>query len=42
MLKVALNPRQSLQYLKMIRDYGGAKAVAENIIGKTRYLLGER
>jgi len=39
MMKVALNPRQNLQYLKMIRDYGGFKAVVENIIGKTSYLL---
>ncbi|MBD3389031.1 MAG: radical SAM protein [Candidatus Altiarchaeales archaeon] len=39
MLKVALNPRQNIQYLKMIYGYGGAKAVLDNIIEKTSYLL---
>ncbi len=39
MMKVALNPRQSLQYLKMIHDYGGAKALLDNVLGKTTYLL---
>ena len=40
MMKVALNPRQSLQYLKMIKDYGGTRALAENVLGKAGYLLG--
>jgi len=39
MMKVALNPKQSLQYLKMIWDYGGTKAVVENIIQKMSYLM---
>lgn len=39
MMKVALNPRQNLQYMKMLWDYGGAKAVLSNIVGKTSYLL---
>ena len=39
MLKVALNPKQSLQYLKMIKDYGGITAVVQNILEKTTYLM---
>jgi radical SAM superfamily enzyme YgiQ (UPF0313 family) len=39
MMKVALNPKQSLQYIKMINDYGGAKAVVENVWQKMNYLL---
>jgi anaerobic magnesium-protoporphyrin IX monomethyl ester cyclase len=42
MTKVALSPRQSLQYLRMIYGYGGLKAVMENIIEKTSYVVGGR
>jgi anaerobic magnesium-protoporphyrin IX monomethyl ester cyclase len=38
MIKVALNPKQSLQYLRMIHGYGGMTAVAENIWQKMSYL----
>jgi anaerobic magnesium-protoporphyrin IX monomethyl ester cyclase len=39
MMKVALNPKQSLQYIRMIKDYGGMSAVVENIWQKMSYLL---
>lgn len=39
MLKVVKNPRQFLQYVKLMYNYGGVTGVVENLYGKVMYLL---
>ncbi|MBI4439701.1 radical SAM protein [Candidatus Woesearchaeota archaeon] len=39
MLKVAMNPRQFFQYVKIMYGYGGMKGVADNLYGKLSYLF---
>ncbi len=39
LIRTALNPRQALQYLKLIYNYEGAKGMINNIVEKLKYVF---